>query len=306
MNAASRGPPARLRHAAAMTTSWRGGNSDDQSQKRHRGYQTALRAGLPEATTVLDSFHAVRLAQQAIDDVRRRVQQETLGHRGRKGDPLYPRPPDPAARRGEPHPARLHPDARRAGHRRPERARHRRLHRRPKTAPPLPPGTWPKPATGSSGSTGPAQPTASVSSNASVAPSPPGKTNCWPTSPPAASATAPPRPSTCRSSASRGDAHGLILGEEYSTEETYLGNGDQMATNLVDLSPEITFLIHQEPRYEFDGDIHIQVPGLGYTPPSATATVTAPQLERSSSSFVRRTQSSTASSHACPSLQVSP
>jgi len=38
---------------------------------------------------VLDAFHAVRLAQQAIDDIRRRVQQDTLGHRGRKGDPLY-------------------------------------------------------------------------------------------------------------------------------------------------------------------------------------------------------------------------
>ena len=31
----------------------------------------------------------MKLANQAIDDVRRRVQSETLGHRGRKGDPLY-------------------------------------------------------------------------------------------------------------------------------------------------------------------------------------------------------------------------
>lgn len=31
----------------------------------------------------------MRLAQTVIDDVRRRVQQETLGHRGRGGDPLY-------------------------------------------------------------------------------------------------------------------------------------------------------------------------------------------------------------------------
>ena len=38
---------------------------------------------------VLDAFHAVRLAQAAIDDVRRRVQQDTTGHRGRKKDPLY-------------------------------------------------------------------------------------------------------------------------------------------------------------------------------------------------------------------------
>ena len=54
-----------------------------------RGYQRALHAGLPEATVVLDAFHVVRLAQAAIDDVRRRVQHDTLGHRGRKGDPLY-------------------------------------------------------------------------------------------------------------------------------------------------------------------------------------------------------------------------
>src|SRR5690606_7976088 len=41
------------------------------------------------ATLVVDHFHAVKLANSAIDDVRRRVQNETLGHRGRKGDPLY-------------------------------------------------------------------------------------------------------------------------------------------------------------------------------------------------------------------------
>ena len=31
----------------------------------------------------------VKLANERLDDVRRRVQQETLGHRGRKDDPLY-------------------------------------------------------------------------------------------------------------------------------------------------------------------------------------------------------------------------
>lgn len=53
-----------------------------------RGYATALAACL-DAERVLDRFHAVRLANVAVDDVRRRTQQETLGHRGRKGDPLY-------------------------------------------------------------------------------------------------------------------------------------------------------------------------------------------------------------------------
>lgn len=54
-----------------------------------RGYETALRTGLPEATVVLDAFHAVKLAQNAVDTVRRRVQQEQTGHRGRRDDPLY-------------------------------------------------------------------------------------------------------------------------------------------------------------------------------------------------------------------------
>ena len=35
--------------------------------------------GLPNATLVLDHFHVQELANAAIDDVRRRVQQETTG-----------------------------------------------------------------------------------------------------------------------------------------------------------------------------------------------------------------------------------
>lgn len=54
-----------------------------------RGYANGLLAQLGHAEVVLDHFHAVRLANAAVDDVRRRVQQEVLGHRGRKGDPLY-------------------------------------------------------------------------------------------------------------------------------------------------------------------------------------------------------------------------
>ncbi len=53
------------------------------------GYRAALVEHLPNATLVVDHFHAVRLANAAIDDTRRRVQNETLGHRGRKTDPLY-------------------------------------------------------------------------------------------------------------------------------------------------------------------------------------------------------------------------
>ena len=53
-----------------------------------RGYGAALSAGLPHAVRVLDAFHVVRLGFAAVDDVRRRVQQHTCGHRGRHDDPL--------------------------------------------------------------------------------------------------------------------------------------------------------------------------------------------------------------------------
>ena len=52
-------------------------------------YQVAYDQILPHARQVADPFHVVRLANQRLDEVRRRVQNETLGHRGRKGDPLY-------------------------------------------------------------------------------------------------------------------------------------------------------------------------------------------------------------------------
>ena len=52
------------------------------------GYRKALNMQLPNAIRVVDQFHAIKLANTAVDDARRRVQQVTLGHRGRKGDPL--------------------------------------------------------------------------------------------------------------------------------------------------------------------------------------------------------------------------
>jgi transposase len=55
----------------------------------HRGYSNGLTTTLPHSTVVVDRFHVVGLANRAVDDVRRRVQQDTLGHRGRTGDPLY-------------------------------------------------------------------------------------------------------------------------------------------------------------------------------------------------------------------------
>ena len=54
-----------------------------------RGYGNAIRDELDDAVAVLDAFHVVRLGLKAMEETRRRVQQELLGHRGRKHDPLY-------------------------------------------------------------------------------------------------------------------------------------------------------------------------------------------------------------------------
>lgn len=53
------------------------------------GFKTATTEELPDAVSVMDPFHVVRLAGNALDECRRRVQQATCGHRGRKTDPLY-------------------------------------------------------------------------------------------------------------------------------------------------------------------------------------------------------------------------
>jgi transposase len=53
------------------------------------GYKNAIDDQLDAATAVLDAFHVVKLGGQALDEVRRRVQQAIHGHRGRKGDPLH-------------------------------------------------------------------------------------------------------------------------------------------------------------------------------------------------------------------------
>ncbi len=53
------------------------------------GFKTAAAEELPDAVPVMDPFHVVRLAGGALDRCRQRVQQDTLGHRGRAGDPLY-------------------------------------------------------------------------------------------------------------------------------------------------------------------------------------------------------------------------
>jgi transposase len=52
-------------------------------------YRSAFASVLAHATLIADPFHLVRLANAKVDECRRRVQNEVLGHRGRKSDPLY-------------------------------------------------------------------------------------------------------------------------------------------------------------------------------------------------------------------------
>ena len=55
----------------------------------HEPFRRALGKHFGDAITVADPFHVVGVATRALDKVRRRVQNETLGHRGRTADPLY-------------------------------------------------------------------------------------------------------------------------------------------------------------------------------------------------------------------------
>ncbi len=53
------------------------------------GFKTATSEELPDAVAVMDPFHVVRLAGDALDECRRRVHNNLHGRRGRKNDPLY-------------------------------------------------------------------------------------------------------------------------------------------------------------------------------------------------------------------------
>lgn len=53
------------------------------------GFKTAAAEEVPRAVAVMDPFHVVAHAGDALDRCRQRIQQATGGHRGRSGDPLY-------------------------------------------------------------------------------------------------------------------------------------------------------------------------------------------------------------------------
>ena len=82
---------------ASMPASWLAG-IEVVSVDPHEGYRSAVvrpdpftgqASPLAGTTVVVDGFHIVRLANQAVTKCRQRTQQSTIGHRGWKGDPLY-------------------------------------------------------------------------------------------------------------------------------------------------------------------------------------------------------------------------
>jgi transposase len=73
---------------AARPDAWREG-IEVVAMDGFSGFKTATAEELPDAVAVMDPFHVVRLAGDALDRCRRRVQQAIHGHRGHKGDPLY-------------------------------------------------------------------------------------------------------------------------------------------------------------------------------------------------------------------------
>jgi len=85
------------RWMATMPSDWLG-RVEVVSVDPHEGYRSAVIGNDPvtgvaspwrNATVVVDPFHMVRLGNQAVTKCRHRVQQELLGHRGWRDDPLY-------------------------------------------------------------------------------------------------------------------------------------------------------------------------------------------------------------------------
>ena len=73
---------------AERTEDWRNG-VEVVAMDGFTGFKTATTEELPTAAAVMDPFHVVRLAGDALDQCRRRIQQAVHEHRGRKDDPLY-------------------------------------------------------------------------------------------------------------------------------------------------------------------------------------------------------------------------
>jgi len=74
------------RIAAGLAVAWNTANDAVLTEGHRRLINDPTRF---DGVAVLDPFHVVRLAGDALDQCRRRIQQQLHGHRGRAGDPLY-------------------------------------------------------------------------------------------------------------------------------------------------------------------------------------------------------------------------
>ena len=73
---------------ASQPDTWRE-NIEIVAMDGFTGFKSAAAEELPDATMVMDPFHVVHLAGNALDEYRRRIQQELHHRRGRSTDPLY-------------------------------------------------------------------------------------------------------------------------------------------------------------------------------------------------------------------------
>ena len=73
---------------ASQPDTWRE-NIEIVAMDGFTGFKSAAAEELPGARAVMDPFHVVRLAGDALDECRRRIQQELHHRRGRGTDPLY-------------------------------------------------------------------------------------------------------------------------------------------------------------------------------------------------------------------------
>ena len=73
---------------ASQPDTWRE-NIEIVAMDGFTGFKSAAAEELPDATAVMDPFHVVHLAGDALDECRRRIQQELHHRRGRATDPLY-------------------------------------------------------------------------------------------------------------------------------------------------------------------------------------------------------------------------
>ena len=73
---------------ASQPNTWRE-NIELVAMDGFTGFKSATAEELPDARAVMDPFHVVHLAGDALDECRRRVQQELHHRRGRAMDPLY-------------------------------------------------------------------------------------------------------------------------------------------------------------------------------------------------------------------------